>query len=75
MAYIDIPGSEHWEYDSNPPAPTAGTPEYDRWNLTTAGIRTSYHLGDIKVEIYAYCRMKLWPDVTGELSKTLYDTV
>ena len=74
MAYVTIPGSDVWEYDNNPPAPPTGTPEHDRWSLTTAGIRTSLLLGDIPVEIYAYCRMINDHGVTGELSKTHYDS-
>ena len=64
-----------WEYDSTPPEPTAGTPEHDRWSLQTLGIRTSYHLGDIPVEIYQYCRLVIDGELasTGEISKSQFD--
>jgi len=63
-----------WEYDADPDEPTADTPEHDRWSLQTDGIKEVFHLGDIPVYIYAYCRMTDEHGVTGELSKSYYDS-
>lgn len=71
MAWKNIPGTEYWEYDDNPPDP--GGAQTELWEKQFNGVRVNTVSGH---EIYTKCRMiGTTVDTAGELNKTYYDNV
>ena len=68
MAWVDVPGSDNWEYDNDPADPGGG--ETALWALSSAGIRTSSNGS----KNYIKCRLKgSAQDAMSELNKDYYD--